>query len=123
MTDAASTGIVPAGSSTPAAPASATSAAAAAPSAPSSLPGVALAHDAVAQSAAIAIQDATTYLRAVGSVSAAGIAVCVEQLVKTKNPEWATLITLLNTTVTQASATFTAIGSAATGVLTAFPKS
>lgn len=85
--------------------------------------GAAFAYEAVAQAAAIAVQDAATYLRQVGMLSAAAIAVCTTKMMETKDPEpWISLIERANASVSSASRVFAEVGENAARVLKAFSK-
>lgn len=75
----------------------------------------------VAQSTAVAIADGSTYMRNVTTMATAAIGVALAQLVATKDPQWATVITNAQTAVTGAATNFKEIGTAAAEVLKAFP--
>lgn len=91
-------------------------------SAPEPIGGV-LAYEAVAQAAAIAVQDAATYLRQVGMLSAAAVAVCTTRMMETKDPEpWLALIERANASVSSASRVFAEVGENAARVLKAFSR-
>lgn len=82
--------------------------------------GQGLALEAVSHAAAMAVQDAGTYFRQVAAVSAAGVAVCTEKLVQTKDPTWAELIAKLNASVQAASGTLGKVGTDAASVVKSF---
>jgi hypothetical protein len=85
--------------------------------------GAILAYEAVAQAAAIAVQDAATYLRQVGELSAAAVAVCTTKMMETQDPEpWIALIERANASVISASRVFAEVGENAARVLKAFSK-
>jgi hypothetical protein len=88
--------------------------------APPQLLGTGLMQEAVSQSASMAVQDATTYLRNIQALTMAGMAVCIEKLVQTKDATYTTLMTDLNTNLQSASETFEKIGTAASNVMKKF---
>lgn len=82
-----------------------------------------LAVQSVAQSTAVVIADGGTYLRNVTTMATAALGVALAQLVATKDPQWATVITNVQTAVTGAATNFKEIGTAAGEVLKSFPGS
>ncbi len=85
--------------------------------------GAGKAYQSVAQSMAIAIQDATDYLRNIGSISATGIGVAVAKLIETQNLEYIPIIEECQKIMTVAEQDFKTIGQNAADILKAFPSS
>ncbi len=84
--------------------------------------GAGKAYQSVAQSSAIAVQDAADYLRNVMTISGVAYGVAMA-LSATGNPNATTLMNNANTIVTNAAAQFKTIGMNAAAVLRAFPSS
>ena len=82
--------------------------------------GARFAEDAVAQAVSIAVTDGSTFLRAVGTISATGIAVCMERMIRDKDASYALLASRLQDNMKQAADTFAHIGAQAAGVLKGF---
>lgn len=80
------------------------------------------AYQSVAQSAAIAIQDGTDYLRNVSTIAVTAAGVGIAQLAA-ENSNGSKVISAAQSLVSQAVADFTKIGQAAIQVATDFPKS
>ncbi len=86
--------------------------------------GTALAHEAVSQAAAIVVQDAAAYLRQMGQISAAGMAVCTELMIAQKDPvTYTPIMAQITTNLTAATTAFQAMGTAASAVASKFPAS
>jgi hypothetical protein len=90
--------------------------------------GAGMAYQSVAQSMAIAVQDATDYLRNVSSITLAAIAVSTEKMVQSGNSaegdaaeKYADIITNVQSSLNIAVDTFDKIGKTAGNVLTQFP--
>jgi hypothetical protein len=79
------------------------------------------AFQSVAQSAAIAIQDATDTLRNVSTIASTAAGVALAQYVATLMPEYKDVITESQTMMTNAVANFKAVGEEATKVVNNFP--
>lgn len=84
--------------------------------------GAGMAYQSVAQSAAIAVQDAADTLRNMSTIATTAAGVALAQLLATKDPAYAEVITQANLTVTNAAANFLLIGQNATQVLSQFPS-
>ncbi len=95
-------------------------AAPAAPTPASPLLGRGLAQEAIAQATAMTVQDASAYLRQISAISMAGMAVCMEKLLETKDPTYSQLMQQINQSLQDASQTFEKMGSAASNVMQKF---
>jgi hypothetical protein len=84
--------------------------------------GAGKAYQSVAQSAAIAIQDAADALRNVSTIATTAAGVAMAQLLATGDPKYADALTQAQQMMTAATADFTSIGIAATDVLKKFPS-
>jgi hypothetical protein len=80
------------------------------------------AYQSVAQSAAIAIQDATDALRNVSTIATTAAGVALAELVATGNPEYVTVMQQAQALMTSAASDFTAVSEAATQVVKQFPS-
>jgi len=80
------------------------------------------AYQSVTQSGAIAIQDATDYLRNMMTIASTATGVGVAQLVA-GNANGAKVLAAVATIVPEATANFSAVGMASSAVVTAFPSS
>jgi len=87
------------------------------------LAGAGRAYQSVAQSTAIAIQDATDYLRNVSTISATAIGVALAQIAATKGSEGTQLLAAAQGLVPVAVTDFSNIGAAAITVATNYPNS
>lgn len=86
------------------------------------LQGAGKAYQSVAQSMAIAIQDATDYQRGVMSIAQAAIAVSTELMLKQKDPETYTeILSKVLSTVNSVEKTFKQVGLDAGTILRQFP--
>lgn len=85
--------------------------------------GAGKAYQSVAQSTAIAVQDAADYLRNVSTMSTTAMGVAMAQLLATGDPQYAQAIDTANKMMTDATANFSAIGKAAGEILNKFPSS
>lgn len=84
--------------------------------------GAGVAHQAVAQSAALAVQDATDYLRSVSMISSTTIAVAAAKMVETEGSSpWCEIIAEAQRAVDRAVESFGAVGHTAGEVLRRFP--
>lgn len=83
--------------------------------------GAGKAYQSVAQSAAIAIQDATDNLRNVSTISATAIGVALAKFLATKDTQYLTAITDAQKAVTAAAQEFKTIGADAAAVVSGFP--
>lgn len=84
--------------------------------------GAGRAYQSVAQSTAIAIQDATDYLRNVSTISTTAIGVAMA-LIAADQPQGSTLLSNAQGLVQKAASDFSAVSSAAIAVATNYPKS
>lgn len=85
--------------------------------------GAGKAYQSVAQSMAIAIQDATDNLRNINSITTTAIGVALAEGIATGNmATYTEVLTQVNTVLTNATANFTALGTAATTIATTFPS-
>ena len=78
------------------------------------------AYQAVAQTAAIAIQDAADTLRNVSTVAATAAGVALAQYLATKDKGYEDVLKASQSVIGQATKDFTAVGDAAVGILTKF---
>lgn len=85
--------------------------------------GAGKAYQSVAQSAAIAVQDAADYLRNVGTISATATGVAMAQYVATQGAEGGEALTRAQQLVDAAAESFTKIGNAAASIANSFPSS
>ncbi len=76
----------------------------------------------VGQATALAVQDATDYLRAMESISSMATGVAMAQLLATQQPKWILPIVVAQTIMTSGIANYTAATSAAIAVANAFPS-
>lgn len=84
--------------------------------------GAGKAYQSVAQSTAIAVQDASDNLRNVSVISTTAMGVAMAQLLATGNPQYAQAITTAQQMMTSAAQNFQDIGTAAANVLRQFPS-
>lgn len=85
--------------------------------------GAGKAYQSVAQSTALAVQDATDYLRNVNTIATTAMGVAMAQLLAGENTANATtILTQANTLTTEAAANYLTIGQNAASVLTGFPS-
>ena len=84
--------------------------------------GAGKAYQSVAQSMAIAIQDATDNLRNLNTISATAIGVSMAQYLETGDEKYQTAIQLAQSIATGAAENFQNIGSNAATVLNGFPS-
>ncbi|KAA0679030.1 hypothetical protein [Roseomonas genomospecies 6] len=85
--------------------------------------GAGKAYQAVAQSTAMAVQDATDTLRNVSTIATTAIGVAMAQLLATGDPKYVTALTQAQGMMTSAASDFSSIGTAASTVLKSFPSS
>lgn len=79
------------------------------------------AYQSVAQSAAIAIQDATENLRNMSSISTTAIGVAMSQYLATGKPEFKDAIERAQSIVSQATSDFRSVGEHAAFIVNSFP--
>lgn len=84
--------------------------------------GAGKAYQSVAQSTAIAIQDATDYLRNMNSITATAIGVSLAKFIETGDPQYALAAELAQAINTQAANNFKTIGTNAADVLSGYPS-
>jgi hypothetical protein len=84
--------------------------------------GAGKAYQSVAQSTALAIQDATDNLRNINSISATAIGVSMAQFLETKDPVYIQAIETATKMSADAANTFMLIGTNAATVLKGFPS-
>jgi hypothetical protein len=80
------------------------------------------AYQSVAQSAAIAIQDATDYLRSINTISSTAAGIGIAMVIAGKKPEGIAVITQAAVIATAGVAQFTAVTTAAVAVASSFPQ-
>ena len=78
------------------------------------------AQQSVAQSAAIAVQDASDNLRNISTISSTAIGVALAQLLATGDPKYADVITQAQKALTSASEHFADVGEKSAKVLQGF---
>jgi hypothetical protein len=83
--------------------------------------GAGKAYQSVAQSAAIAVQDAADALRNMSTIATTASGVAIAQLLATGDPKYATALTEVQTMMKAATDDFAKVGDAATTVLKNFP--
>ncbi len=83
--------------------------------------GAGKAYQSVAQSAAIAVQDAADSLRNISTIATTAAGVAIAQLLATGEPKYATALSEVQKMMTSATEDFSKIGEAATSVLKNFP--
>ena len=84
--------------------------------------GAGKAYQSVAQSTAIAIQDATDHLRNMETISSTAIGVALSQLLATGEPKYLLVLAAAQGVMTSAAENFTQIGSNAAVVLSGYPS-
>lgn len=86
--------------------------------------GRAIAHEAVAQATALAIQDAADYMRNVAMLAQAGMSVAATKIVSdpAKAGDWASAIQQLQAIADHGVKFFTEVGKAATEVVEEYPS-
>ncbi len=85
--------------------------------------GAGKAYQSVSQSCAIAVQDATDYLRNVGTIMTTALGVASAEYLATKNPEYLTFMTSTVPTVMENAAKhFATVGKDAGTTLSNFPS-
>lgn len=83
--------------------------------------GAGKAYQSVAQSTAIAVQDATDHLRNVMTISTTAIGVALSQLLATGDTQYAQAIDEANTVIAAAAEQFKKVGENAAAILNSFP--
>ena len=83
--------------------------------------GAGKAYQSVAQSAAIAVQDAADALRNISTIATATAGVAMAQFLATKDEAYLKALQETQQMMTAATSDFSAIGAAATGILNDFP--
>jgi hypothetical protein len=84
--------------------------------------GAGKAYQSVAQSAAIAVQDATDALRNISTIATTTAGVAMAQYLATKDKDYLQALQESQQMMTAATAEFGAVGAAATAILTNFPN-
>ena len=84
--------------------------------------GAGKAYQSVAQSTAIAVQDATDNLRNINTMSTTAMGVAMAKLLETKDPIYAQAIETANKMALDAANNFKVVGSNAADVLKGFPS-
>lgn len=87
------------------------------------LAGAGRAYQSVAQSTAIAIQDATDYIRNVSTIAATSIGVAMAQIAATQGAEGTTLLSSAQGLITKAVQDYSTICSNAITVASNYPQS
>ena len=85
--------------------------------------GAGKAYQSVAQSMAIAIQDATDNMRNINTMTSTAVGVAMAQLLATGEPKYAEVITQAQSITQNSIQTFNTIGSDASTILQNFPSS
>lgn len=80
------------------------------------------AQQAVAQSSAIAIQDAADNLRNLSTITTTAIGVALAQLLATGDPKYSKVIEEAQKVMTKGTENFAKVGEKAAKILTDFPK-
>jgi hypothetical protein len=83
--------------------------------------GAGKAYQSVAQSAAIAVQDATDALRNITTIATTAAGVAMAQLIATGEPKYATALSQAQQLMTNATDDYAKVGSVAAAVLKGFP--
>lgn len=83
---------------------------------------IAKAQQSVAQSSAIAIQDATDNLRNLSTITSTAIGVALAQLLATGDPKYSTVIEEAQKVMTKGTENYAKVGEKATQILSNFPK-
>jgi hypothetical protein len=83
--------------------------------------GAGKAYQSVAQSTAIAVQDATDALRNISTIATTAMGVAMAQFLATGDPKYATAITQAQGLVQGATEDYAKLGTAAAAVLKGFP--
>jgi hypothetical protein len=83
--------------------------------------GAGKAYQSVAQSTAIAVQDATDALRNISTIATTAMGVAMAQFLATGDPKYATALDKAQEMVQGATTDYAKIGSAAAAVLKGFP--
>jgi hypothetical protein len=84
--------------------------------------GAGKAYQSVAQSTAIAVQDAADTLRNLSTIATTAIGVAMAQFLATKDPAYMPVIAEAQAVMTQATVNFTSVGTAAGQILKSFPS-
>lgn len=84
--------------------------------------GAGKAYQSVAQSTAIAVQDATDNLRNINTISATALGVSLAQFLETKDPVYVQAMELALKMSVEAASTFKIIGLNSADVLKAYPS-
>jgi precorrin isomerase len=85
--------------------------------------GAGKAYQMVAQSCALAIQDAADNLRNMNTIASTAIGVAMAQYLSTGDQKYMVVLTEAQSLLTAATQNFQAVGEAAAGVLKQFPSS
>lgn len=85
--------------------------------------GAGKAYQSVAQSSAIAVQDATDALRNISTIATTAAGVAIAQLLATGKPQYAEALKSVQDMMTNATTDYTSIGKAATDIVKNFPSS
>jgi hypothetical protein len=80
------------------------------------------AFQSVAQSAAIAVQDATDALRNVSTIATTAAGVALAQFIATGEPKYSDALKQAQALMTNATSDYAAVGAAATQIVTNFPS-
>jgi len=84
--------------------------------------GAGKAYQSVAQSAAIAVQDATDALRNISTITTTAAGVIIAQMLVNPASPSAKVLPMLQQVMTDATADYAAIGAAATAIVNEFPS-
>lgn len=90
--------------------------------APADRSGAGKAYQSVAQSAAIAVQDAADALRNISTIAATTAGVAMAQYLATKDKDYLNALQETQKMMTAATADFSAVGKAVTEILANFPR-
>jgi malonyl CoA-acyl carrier protein transacylase len=83
--------------------------------------GAGKAYQSVAQSSAIAVQDSADTLRNLSTIATTAIGVAMAQLLATKDPSYATVITTAQQVIKNATDEFAQVGATAAAIVKEFP--
>lgn len=83
--------------------------------------GRGLAFQAVAQSTAMAVQDATDYLRNMSMIATTAVGTALAKMIETKDPSYARVVELAQSPVKVAAESFHLIGASASEIVKSYP--
>ncbi len=83
--------------------------------------GRGLAFQAVSQSTALAVQDATDYLRNLSTIATTAVGTALAKMIETKDPSYAKVIELAQNSVKTAAESFELVGKSAAEIVKNYP--